>query len=977
MKKLYVLTFLCLISLNAMNLLAQSVIVKGSVTDDNGEPMIGVAVVVEGTTKGAITDVDGKFSVGDMTIGEKLKFSMIGYQSVVLEVLNESPLSVVLKEDVGRLDEVVVVGYGVMKKSDVTGSTDRLTQDRLNTAISSTPTEMLQGRSAGVTITRTSGEPGAGVNVRIRGAQSVRAGQDPLYVVDGVPLDNSDLTPKGMDASGVNGSTNKDPLSFLNPSDIESIDILKDASATAIYGARGANGVVLITTKKGKQGKGQIEYDGYLAFLSLPQKVDVLSAEQYKEVNSSDPSRDFGSSTDWQDQIYRNAVSQNHNVSYRGGTENSTYRASLGYMDQEGIIKKTSQNKLVANASITQELFEDKLKLSAVLSASQIKDNRVPIAETGGHEGDVIGGALKANPTQPVYNADGSFYQRSAIDRNPLAMIELTDDETVTDRVFLNMSADLKLLKDLSYKFNLGYDNANVERIINQDASLIYMSNGGKADLRYVKSNSILSESFFTYTKTFNKVHSLTALAGYAYQKFNYSLKTMGVDGFEKSSIKYSDRLEYGNYSTATVYSEANENELQSFFGRLNYAYNSKHLFTATLRRDGSTKFGENNKYGTFPSFAYAWRAGEESFVQNWNVFSDLKFRLGWGMTGNQEIGNKLSQASIGTQPDMNEVDNTGYGLIRTPNPDLKWETTAQTNIGLDFGLWTQRFYGSVDYFHKVTSDVLMRVPTYSPAPTRYMMINVEDMEIVNNGVELSLTGLAIDKKDLQLEFTSNVSFLNNEIRDMPVPIETGTMSGAGLSASYCQRLASGYSLGTFYVYEFQGFEDGVAKYSDEKIMAESALPDVTYSLTAKVNYKNFDFSMFWYGMNGNYVYNNTKNAFFNTARMKAGSNVSPDIAYSTDNIEVTPSTYYLEDGSFLRLENITLGYTFNTNKISWLSSARVYVTGNNLLLITGYSGIDPEVNNDAAREGVPSMGIDYTSYPRSRSFTFGVNVQF
>ena len=969
--------------------------VTGKVVDQKQQPLPGVSVAVKGTTTGTITDFNGSFRLVIPEGGTVLQFSFVGFQPQEVTIGTEKTFSITLQEDVMELEEIVAVGYGVQRKSDLTGATSRLTEDNMNKSVATSPVEMMQGRVSGVNITQNNGEPGAGMSVRIRGTNSIRSGQEPLYVIDGVPLDNSNLTPTGGSAAGYGSGASKNPISFLNPEDVESMDVLKDASSTAIYGARGANGVVLITTKKGKQGRSSITYDGYTGISQIREKMDLLSAEEFRSYTKADGSKllDLGASVDWQDEVFTTGITQSHSLSYSGGTENFTYHASMGYLNQGGIVESTGQEKLNGKINVSQKAFDGKLNVTASLIASHITDDRAPITEASGagYEGDLILTVLKTNPTYPIYNEDGSYYQHANDQRNAVAMIDLVDDETQTDRIISNLSAEYEILKNLKYKINLGFDRTSAERRVNQNKELSYLVNKGEADINNITANNRLVENYVTYQRDINEDHSLNFLAGHAYQFFKISTSEMNVNGFEVDDIKYTDNLGYGNFSAASVASTAVERELQSFFGRVNYNFRDKYMLTFTGRFDGSSKFGENNKYGFFPSAAFAWRLTGEEFMEDMKAISNLKLRLGWGLTGNQEIPDKISLLAVGTTPSANGYFGgkltPGITYLRTPNPDIQWETTMQTNIGIDFGFFENRLSGTIDLFNKKTTDVLLEVYGKFPSPTERQWQNVEDMKIINNGIELGLNGTLIAKKELSWDLGFNFSYIKNEVKDMPVQlIETGNASGQGLSDTRVQIITNGEPMGTFYGLVWEGFdENGMSMYktdSDGNQVKEylgSALPDYTYSISSKLTWKRFDASMFWYGSHGNEVYNNTANALFLKGPLDKGNNVTKEVLNSVENPENSNafSSRFIEDGSFLRLSNVTIGYTFDTEAIKWLNSARLYVTGNNLLLFTDYSGYDPEVNVAADQRGVPSMGIDFSSYPKARTFTFGVNLQF
>jgi len=698
---------LFLISTSAFQAFGQNIQIAGKVTDaSTGQTLPGVSILVKNTTVGTTTDLNGRYSV-QAKIGSKLVFSYIGYQAQSVVVGNQKTIDIAMKPVATGLSEVVVVGYGVQKKTDVTGATQTLTAKTFNPGVMISPAEMMQGRVAGVQVTSNSGEPGAASTVRIRGNSSIRANQQPLYVVDGVPLNNTNATPGAVGVAGINASARKDPLDFLNPDDIASITVLKDASATAIYGSRGANGVILITTKKGKKGKGKLTYSAYAGISSLPKELDLLNSSEFMAASKKNSFGlvDKGANTNWQNEIFRTGYTQSHNVSYSGGTDRSSYYASLGYLNQQGIVKKTGIKKLTARFNVTQKLFNDRLRISTNLAVARTEDSRAPIGETGGYEGDVLISALRQNPTFPVFNTDGTYLQYSPTYRNPVAMLNLTKDHTYTDHVLGNIGASYKIIKGLTYKLNLGIDHTSATRKVSENDQLTYLVNGGQASISNIELTNVLMENYLTYDRQLNKDNHFTILLGQSYQKFDNTGNNLSVNGFHVIGVNYIDNLGYGNKDKASVGSFKSENELQSFYARLNYSYKDKYLLTATWRADGSTRFGKNNKYGYFPSVGLAWRLTQEEFIKKLNIFDNLKLRVGWGKTGNQNIPNKISLLSIGTISNANYFFNgtdlsTGTTFLRTPNPDIKWETTIQTNIGLDFGFFKGRLSGSIDYFY-------------------------------------------------------------------------------------------------------------------------------------------------------------------------------------------------------------------------------------------------------------------------------------
>lgn len=967
-------------------------VVKGVVLDDNNQPLVGVTVFNKGTSTGTVTDVNGEFSIKVAQKTNPLVFSYIGYKTQEVVGYGNESLKILMHDDTKLIDEVVVIGYGAVKKSDLTGAVASLKDKDFNKGVATSPTDLIQGRVSGVTITTNGGEPGAGVSVRVRGANSIRSGQDPLYVVDGVALDVTDVQPTGASTTGVGDAASKNPLNFLNPDDIQSIDVLKDASATAIYGSRGANGVVIITTKKGKEGKSQLTYSAYAGVSDLPKKLDVLNAAQYNAARASLglPADDLGYDTDWQSQIFRSAITQNHNLSFSGGNSNSNFRASFGYMNQDGIIKKTGLEKYNGRLVVTTKTLNDKLTIEAGITAARTNDQRAPIGETGGVEGDLILSALKLNPTYPVYNADGSYYQASDQVRNPLAMIELTNDNTQTDRVLANLSANLSITKDLSYKVNLSTDQSKATRKVTQDAALSYASDKGTATINSVEQGSESIENLLYYNLNIQDQHKFNFLLGHSYQKFRTYYNSMTETGFESSDVDNLNDLELGKYTQATVASGITINELQSFFGRINYTLLDKYLFTVNFRADGSTKFGANHKYGYFPSAAFAWRMNDEKFIQDLNVFSDLKLRLGAGVTGNQEIVSKVSSPTLGSVTggsfDGGATVVSGYTLTRTPNPDLHWEKTTQYNAGIDFGFFKGRLTGTLDLYNKVTTDVLLYVATKMPAPTAYQYVN-SDMEIINRGFELSLNGIVMTGKDFTWSVNGNFSKVHNNIQNMTdfEYIPTGYCSGPGITSTATQRIMNGQPLGTFYGKTFLGFdENGESVYaknedgSDKESVIGHALPDFTYNFGTSVTWKQFDAAVNFNGVYGNDIYNNLANVIDEMSMFSSGWNTTPKTLASGESTSdvLNFSSRYIEDGSFLRLSNASIGYTFKLPKQPYISRLRAYVSGSNLLTFTKYSGYDPEVNTTRVSSGVPAIGIGWTNYPKARTFTVGVNVE-
>ncbi|WP_163712510.1 TonB-dependent receptor [Mangrovibacterium lignilyticum] len=963
----------------------QSKTVTGTVKSSDGEPVPGATVVIKGTTNGAITDENGKFQLPEVSVGDVIAISFVGMvtQEVVYE--GQATLEIKLQEETVGIEEIVAVGYGTTSIKDVTGAVSRVSSDDFNKGMVASPEQLIQGRSPGVQITSSSGEPGAAMNINIRGTSSVRSGNNPLFVVDGVPLSGDDVSPQGEDVS-FGGSTARNPLNFLNPDDIKDITILKDASATAIYGSRGANGVVIITTKSGAGGDTGIDYSSSVGISSITQKYDVLGAQEYLDAidgyggNSS--SLDGGSETDWQDEIFRTGVSQNHNISFGNRNDRGDYRVSISYLDQNGIVKESSLKRYTVRVNGNRSFFDDRLKFESQFTVSDVEDSGVPIGNSPNHYGDLIASALYMNPTQPVM-VDGEYNQSSYDQLNPVAMLAYSKDNTSTLRSLASLSAELKITKDLSIKTIYGNDFSKSERkyAYSPDLYAQYIYENGKAGISTISRKNNLWENYLTYNKEMEN-SKLNALLGYSYQSFELETSSMQAAKFRFSDVDLMmNNIAAGESIVGN--SSAQKDELQSFFARLNYVFKEKLLLTATMRADGSTRFGDNNKYGYFPSMALGYRLSEESFIPE--AFSNLKVRLGWGITGNQEIPHNLytqRQRYNSSALDGEGEINTGrIYFVTFDNPDLKWETTSQFNAGIDFGFLGNSLSGSIDFYRKKTTDLLLRLNSAQPAPQSFYWTNM-DGNIYNTGVEFSLNADVLSKSDFNWGITTNVSYNKNIVKDLSTTIETGVLDGQGLSGVTIQRITNDQPMYTYYIRKFQGFdENGISVYDGDypQYYGESPIPKVNVGLTNTFSYKNFDLNIYLSGQFGHMLYSNTANTFFYAGNLANGRNVTKDIVTNGESPLNTadPSTRFLESGSFVRLQDVSLGYNVPLKSTSILKSLRFYVTGQNLAVFTNYSGQDPEVNVNKGSNGVPSLGIDYTTYPRSRTILLGLKVKF
>lgn len=972
---------------------ARQVPVKGTVIGPDGTPLPGVSIKSLSTNKGTTTNDRGEFTI-DAAPGDKLVFTFIGYTQQEV-IATAKPMQITLASSNSQLGEVVVVGYGSQTKADVTGALTQLKADNIRQGAPISVDNMLSGKVSGVRIAQSSGEPGAGVDVFIRGVGSIRSGSTPLFVVDGVPLSNDNVSAGGPDF-GLGSSEPKNPLNFLNTSDIETMTILKDASAAAIYGARGSNGVVLITTKHGSKGAPTLTYDMYVGNSSVIKKLDVLDAAEYRKALVN-PKYDHGGNTDWQDVIYRNGFLQNHNVSFGKTTNTGSYMASLSRMTQDGIVQKSSFKRTTARLNAEESFLDDKrLTVKMNLTASDINETGIPNGNTAGSDGQLIIHALMANPTRSLRDSLGAYtnFNMNA-HYNPAYLLSIWDDKTNTFRVLGNVEASFRIVKGLNYRFNYGVDKSTSDRKTTIFPNYTDRQPTGAYQQNNVSSVTSLLEHYLTFNHSWNK-HNLEMLGGFSYQKFSYSGTTYGLQKISAQGQGVAPEYNPGYAGTTTAPTGfAQINELQSGFGRINYNYDSRYLVTASLRADGSTRFGQNNKYGYFPSFALGWTISQESFMKDISQIQDLKLRASWGQTGNQEVPNKITQDSYSQASSAGYYMGSDLTLVngvlvnRTANPDLKWEVVEQLNIGADFTLFKGKVYGSLEYYNKTTKDPILNIPSGPLSPTTTIWRNV-DAKIINKGFEFMLGTTVVHAKDFNWNLDVNGSTLSNTIKDLPVSeLYSGSISGPGLSGVNANIYKNGYEAGSFYMLKHLGYDangkdifedrnkDGVINGNDRQIF-QGALPNFNFGLNSSMRYKAFDLAFNFIGQTGGMLVNNTA-LDLNINSLASDRNVLRkyyEAGASTSNA-VQLSSLYLEKSDFVRLANLRLGYTLMIPSLKWLKSVNLYASAQNLWTITGYSGYDPLVNTTKTVGGNQSLGIDYTTYPAAKTFLLGATVKF
>ena len=967
MKTIYQkLLFLLLLSVGSF---AQSNL-EGVVLDSKTQqPIPAVNVIVQGASMSTSTDFDGKFKLGKLKSGDKIVFSFIGYKSSTVNYSGQSSIKVSLEEESNQIQEVIVqVGYGSVKKKDATGSVTTITTKDFVKGPVVAADQMIQGKVAGLQVINGGGSPGEGATVRIRSGSSLNANNDPLYVIDGLPVASG----------GINGGRN--PLSTINQNNIESVTVLKDASATAIYGSRASNGVIIITTKKGKKGDLKVEYNGYVSVSQVGKTVDALSTTQFRDFvtangNALQQTLLGSANTNWQNEIYRTAIGSDHNVALSGGMDNITYRASVGLADLNGILKRDNLNRSTLGVSLVGNFFDNHLKIEL--------NNNTSLQKSNYSNRGAIGSAVTFDPTQSIYNADGTYFQwtNTLAGKNPLSLINQFNNYGMSTRSIGNIQTEYKLhfLPELKLVANLGYDELSGKAYGDTSPDYAFSGAGNKYDSRNTRKNKLM-DLYFNYARKLNAINTNFDLtAGYSYQDFRDVTESFNYDSANNSLIP-----------NPVIPTRIN---LQSFFARTNFNIDNKYLVTLSYRRDGSSRFTEANRWGNFPAAAVAWKLGDEELFKNIKSLSNLKLRLGWGITGQQDIGNIYPSiplylgANTGAQY---QLGNQFYIPFRPQsyNKNLKWEETETRNIGLDFGFFNNRFTGTIDVYEKRTKDLIAFISN----PPFFGFSNADNYnigKIRNKGIELSGEVIAVKTENINWSIGGNVTFQNSKIDDLIVDpatfpgLSTGGYSGG--VGNTIQNNQVGYAPNSFYVYE-QAYNvngqpidgvfidrnnDGLVNEQD-KYRYRKPAADMFYGLSTSFSYKNWDLAMSWRGSWGNYNYNNVDSQFgFNKQILLNESadflnNGVTNLLTTGFNEARYESDYYIQDASFVRLDNLTIGYNFK-NFLDSKANVKLSFAGQNLLLFTKYKGIDPEI----------SGGIDNNLYPRPRIYTFGLNVNF
>lgn len=996
--------------------------ITGRVVDSaSRQPLSAVSLRIVGTARGTMTRDDGSFVLPAVPAGvQRLRASRIGFSPAVQDVRVPAGGSVgadfVLSAQAAVLGEMVVTGYGAQRRESITGSVATVSADQANVGVITNPNQMLEGRVAGLQMVTNNGEPGGGAQIRIRGGTSITASNDPLYVVDGIPLQN-ETTVAGGYALDASAALPRSPLNTLNPNDIESITVLKDASATAIYGSRGANGVILIQTKRGLSGRPNIDYDAYVAAATPSSKLNFLTGDQYRSfvqqqvaagtLPQSQLTALGTANTNWEDALTRTGYATSQNVAFAGGQGPTTYRASLNYFDQQGVVIANGLKRYQGRLNAQHSAFDGKLGLGLTLTASRVNNTYIQSENTGGFSGGVFTNMAIFNPTQPVIDpTTGKYYEvglGSQGTRNPVAMANEITDVAPENRVLGNLTGSLELMPSLVAQTTVGVDYSDAVRDTYYPIiSPLGAQFNGVARQAQRSLQNLNLQQLLTWTPKLTGSQEFDVVGGYEYSTFNNH-------GFEVISQGFvTDVFQFNNLGAGTQaaspppVSYIQESKLVSFFSRANYGYADKYFLTGVVRRDGSSRLAEGNKWSVFPAVSASWRLSNENFMKGRTPFSSLALRAGWGRQGNQAVqpyGTQLLlKTDNGAKYPFGGNVLTGLSAVQVANPDLKWETSEQTNVGLDWGLSNDRFTGVVDVYNKTTKDLLLRVAVPQPAVVATRIENVGSVR--NRGLEATLDARLWDAPARSLSSGLVFSIERNTVLDLGPDrafIATGNVSGQGQSGRLAQRLIPGQPLGTFWGPRFLGVDaqgrqtfacvststgcvNGVTLSptgADEMIIG-NANPSFSLGFHSNGTWNRFDASWNWRGEFGRDVFNNTALVYSTKGNAKQGRNFLASALADPTGIG-EPSIYssrWIENGRFIRLQNVTVGYTFNLAALGGRAT-RVYLSGDNLLLFTPYTGYDPEVFIDANVDGIATRGMDYLTYPRARTFTTGVRLSF
>jgi len=986
-------SLLCPLLILVLQSWAQTKTVTGTVNDDKGQPVAAASVLGKGTKTGTATDATGAFKINLPTDVNTLVISFVGFQTLEVDITNKPTVTVALVPQSTALTDIVVIGYGTARRKDVTGSISSVQAKDFNKGTITSPDQLLQNKVPGLEVTQNSGQPGAATTVKIRGNNSIRGGNNPIYVVDGVILDGRTARPDVSFGQLGSSTPQSNPLTYINPNDIASIDILKDASSSAIYGSRGANGVVVITTKKGAAGPTKLEVGtSFGVFAGYMKKYEILDAGEFRSgLTKYNASSDFDGkqNIDAQDEIKSDKLSQNYSLAFSGGNETGRFRASFLGSSTQGFVKNTSLDRYLGNLGGTYKFLDKKLTIDFDLIAGHTKEKIGAVTNNAGSEGNLISAVLEWNPTQPFTDPATGFYVFPGNGSgNPMALIAGLDDIADVNTFLGNISASYQIIKGLQYKFLYAINHSAGTRNTNEYGWLQGYPN--LSGLGYgAVSHAVLTSQTFTHTLNYiadiTKNLNLNATAGFEYWKSDFSHNTFSARGFNTNlsqsnlvDIKYTDIMQNGSTQALPTITVDPTNELQSYFVRAILNYSDRFFVTGTFRADGSSKFGSNNRYGYFPSVAGKWLISNESFMKG-GLFSSLALRASWGKTGNQEFPPGSSQEQFG----FTSYNNAGQ--INVANPDLRWETTTSYDFGLDYSLLKGRIYGAFDYYNKTTTDILFQSIAIQPAPASQYWINIPG-DLKNTGYEFAIGATIIQEKDFTWDLSFNIANNKNKLTNFyspgtktPIVILTGEISGQGVSGTLSQVITNDQPVNEFYLKPFKGFDSAgsqIVGSPDEVNFAGDPNPHTIYGVSTTLRYKKFALSLNAGGAGGFLIYSNTRTNITNISGISNGRNIDKEAYNSQEQPSsgAAVSTRFLEDGDYFKLRNASINYNLG-NIGSYIKGLNIFVSGSNLFVLTKFTGFDPEVNIDkSGTTGYPSRSIEYVPYPTPRIISFGLN---
>jgi len=975
---------------------SQTRTITGTITDDKGGPIAGASISARGSKGGTTTDATGAFSLTVAPTAKSLIISSVGYNQQEIGIPVNNTLAVTMVASAQSLNDVIVIGYGTTKRKDVTGSLTTVTAKEFNQGVITSPDQLLSNKVSGLEVTTNSGQPGAATTVRIRGNSSIRGVGNPLYVVDGIILDGRNARPfVNLPVGGFGPSPDANPLLFINPYDIADITILKDASSTAIYGSRGANGVIVMTTKTGGSGPIKLEANASVGFnVGYMKKYDILSEggflnalNKYSlDTLTGSKSLNKGSKVNPLDDITQSNPIQNYDIAISGGNENGKFRASFLASSTPGWISTNKLNKYIGSFSGSYKFLDKKLSVDFNLIDGYNTENIALVSNTAGSQGNLISSALQWNPTAAYYNPDGSFVNLGNGTPNPMMLLKAYNDISNVNTVLGNISFSYKILNNLSYKFQYSINQSDGVRNTNVDGfvrGLNPIDGNGVGVISGAGLTSQVFDNTLNYNTTFGQDLKFTALLGFEYWKSNFNNSNTGAQTFNfnlnelaLSTAQYTDIIQNGKTVIPPFVFKDITTEIQSYFARVDFNYKDKLYLTATFRDDGSSKFGENNKYAYFPSFGAKWNIANESFMKDNTLFTGLALRATWGITGSQDFpaGASIDQFAYGSYNSASQI-NAG-------NPNLKWEQTVQYDFGLDFSLLNGNVWGSFDYYNKDKTNILFQGTIIAPGPPGTVWVNLPG-HLQNSGIEVSVGANIIQHRDFTWDITGNFATNYNKITDFFVPgtknpytIHTGQINGQGVSGTLAQVITNDQPVDEFFLKPFLGFDQkGNQLIGPDPQFAGNPNPSTLFGVSTTLRYKKLTLVINGGGSSGFLIYNNTATSVTNISGIAQGRNIDQNAYNSAEQPSsgVGASTRFLEDGSYFKLRNASLTYSFG-NIGNYLKNLNVFVAGSNLFVITGFSGFDPEVNIDKQNNGYPSSSIEYIPYPTPASVVFGVN---